>query len=247
MQNKALALRIEEASLNAWTPFQQLLYDGWILRFAEGYTRRANSVNPIFESSIDLDKKISFCEKLFSSKNLQPVFRLNSFSETKKLEELLIRRNYQFLHQTSVQAIELENLKLTLSPKIREAENLDEWISVFEELSELTTNLNSIHKKLIENIPLAKNLMILEDSGTIVSCGLGVLEDDFIGIFDVVTHPIFRKRGFGRIVVESLMNWGKENSARVSYLQVMNDNKLALSLYKKIGFKEIYNYWYRVK
>ncbi|KAA3596573.1 MAG: GNAT family N-acetyltransferase [Calditrichaeota bacterium] len=242
-----LALRIEEASLNAWTPFQQLLYDGWILRFAEAYTKRANSVNPIFESSIDLNKKINFCEELFTSKNLQSVFRLNSFSKTNELEEILIQRNYEFLHRTSVQFIELENLDLTSSPKIRNTQNLDEWISVFEDLSGGTTRLNSIHKKLIENIPLKKNLMILEDSGKVVSCGLGVLEDDFIGIFDVVTHQSFRKKGFGRMIVNNLMSWGKIHGAKISYLQVMTHNLAAWSLYEKIGFKEIYNYWYRVK
>ena len=30
---------IEELSLNAWPALQTVLYDGWVLRFADGYTR----------------------------------------------------------------------------------------------------------------------------------------------------------------------------------------------------------------
>jgi ribosomal protein S18 acetylase RimI-like enzyme len=43
------------------------------------------------------------------------------------------------------------------------------------------------------------------------------------------------------------MNWGKAHGAQTAYLQVMLDNPAGLALYRDLGFKEIYKYWYRVK
>jgi hypothetical protein len=60
---------MEELSLNAWPAHQTLLYDGWVIRFANGYTKRANSVNPLYLSTIDLDEKIAFCRASIASKN----------------------------------------------------------------------------------------------------------------------------------------------------------------------------------
>ena len=50
---------IEEAGLNAWPAHQQTLYDGWVLRFADGYTKRANSANSVYRSTLALAGKIA--------------------------------------------------------------------------------------------------------------------------------------------------------------------------------------------
>lgn len=44
----------EELSFNSHPSLQTQYYDGWILCFSNGYTNRANSVNMIYPSTIDL-------------------------------------------------------------------------------------------------------------------------------------------------------------------------------------------------
>jgi hypothetical protein len=43
---------IEELSMNAWPSIQTVLLDGWILRMSNGYTKRANSVNPLYSEPV---------------------------------------------------------------------------------------------------------------------------------------------------------------------------------------------------
>ena len=61
------------------------------------------------------------------------------------------------------------------------------------------------------------------------------------------TDPSQRQRGFGLALIRSIMAWAKDQGASTAYLQVMLNNDAALRLYRKLGFVEIYQYWYRVK
>lgn len=83
--------------------------------------------------------------------------------------------------------------------------------------------------------------------GIHAGCGLGIMESGYLGVFDIVVDPDLRSRGLGRIIVESVLQWGKQQGAETAYLQVMKNNLPAINLYRKIGFKEVYKYWYRKK
>jgi ribosomal protein S18 acetylase RimI-like enzyme len=72
-------------------------------------------------------------------------------------------------------------------------------------------------------------------------------EGYFAGIFDVATLSASRRCGYARSLVLGLLHQAKEAGADKVYLQVMADNAAAISLYKSIGFHQIYAYHYRVK
>jgi len=54
---------LDELALTTWAALQQWLYDGWVIRFADGHTRRANSVIPLYPSRQDPALKIAQCEQ----------------------------------------------------------------------------------------------------------------------------------------------------------------------------------------
>ena len=239
---------IEELSLNAWAALQTLLYDGWVIRFSNGYTKRANSVNPLYPSRMDLEEKLRFCESLYREKGVPVVFKLTSAIYPRDLDEKLEERGYQKDSPTSVQIVDLESLHFQGTSEIKIQESLsDEWLDSFCAMSAVSRQHSETLRKILTNIVPRHCFVSLTSSDRVVACGLGVLQSGYIGLFDIVTDPGFRRHGYGQQVVHSIMEWGKENGAKTAYLQVMLNNPPALRLYAKLGYTEQYQYWYRVK
>jgi len=78
-----------------------------------------------------------------------------------------------------------------------------------------------------------------------VGCGYGVIENGFIGLFDIIVKEEFRGKGYGKEIVEAILAKANETGIKKAYLAVVNNNEIAKKLYGNIGFKEIYKYWYR--
>ncbi len=239
---------VEELSMNAWPALQTLCYDGWVLRFARGYTRRANSVMPLYPSGIDTADKIRNCEKVYRSKSLVPTFKVTPDSEPPALDALLEAQGYERDALTSVQLMDLRRLDETPPPAARVDESASAaWQAAFSRMNKMAPAHQGTHQQLLDAILPAKRFAAVEVDGQIVACGLGVAEHGYVGLFDIVVDAGQRRQGYGEQVVRGLLLWGKQEGAHSAYLQVMLNNAPALRLYAKLGFREIYQYWYRLK
>jgi ribosomal protein S18 acetylase RimI-like enzyme len=240
--------KLEELSMNAWPSLQTKLYDGWVLRFSDGYTRRANSVSPIYESTISLDKKIDFCEKEYRSQNLPTLFKLVTESNPKGIDARLEERGYTKINETSLRIIDLKQYKIQdLKNVIVNLEPNDEWLNAFfccSNILDKQTQLTA--KKILNNIFGPVIYVAKEINGRIVGCGYGAIEGEYIGIFDVVVHEDFRENGYGKDIINGILGTALKKNVINAYLQVTVGNTPAEKLYEKIGFKEVYKYWYRI-
>jgi hypothetical protein len=239
--------KIEEASMNAWPALQAHLYDGWVLRFADGYTRRANSVNPIYGSTIDIEEKISYCHKLFRYKGLNLVFKMTRDVYPADLDQILMDYQYSRKADSFVYMIDLSVVKIGETPVTHDSIDLeDRWLNAFVRLNDVVKHKPTL-QSMLNNLVQPRCFTHIEDKGRIVACGLAVLEQDMVWLFDITVNEDFRKQGFGNQVTHSLLRWARSMKAQRAYLQVMQENEPALHLYRKLGFKEEYKYWYRTR
>jgi GNAT superfamily N-acetyltransferase len=245
-----LKRRIEEAGLSAWPALQQMLYDGWVLRFSKGYTKRANSANALCPSAIDTQEKVAFCEAQYQARGLTPIFRITPFAPA-DLDGILEARGYERIDTTlvlarDVAAISKSRASQAVIPDQVRQESLDDWLPIYCRLKSASLEAHQTHREIIEIIPGRCFYASLTVSEEAVSCALGVLEDAFFGLFDVVTAPEHRKKGHGTALLSAMLGWAREKGARYAYLGVVERNSPARRLYDKLGFQEVYRYWYRV-
>lgn len=239
---------IEECSLNAWPPLRQHLLDGWLLRFADGFTRRANSVNAIYAGQLPPEEKIARCEAVYTSLGQPCVFRITPLAHPRELDDRLAARGYRREGETSVQV--LDALPAASEPEPAcdlLAAASHRWLSLFAGLDGTPPRHRRTLEAILARIPPPHTGAILTVAGHPVSCGRAVLEHTQIGLFDIATDSARRRQGYAGRLINGLLGWGRGGGARRAYLQVEADNTPARELYEKLGFREIYRYWYRVR
>lgn len=239
------SIEIEQLALNAWPGTNTYLLGGWVVRWANGYTKRANSATVLFDASWSAEKQ-QWVEAFYTKREQRTIFRLLSFNTPQVFDAQLEQDGYEQLDLTNVMTVTLKD-----GPKDGRCHvvPLDEWLEIFHLLdqSKLGDEKKRLHKTLLEQIPGRVCPMILYDGNAPAACGLGVLDGSAIGLFDIVTGESFRRRGLGTVLVKSILSWGVEHGAQSGYLQVIAANQTAIRLYEKVGFSESYQYWYRAK
>lgn len=238
----------EEISNNAWPSLQSLQYDGWTLRLAAGVTKRSNSVSLLYPSRLDPEEKITFCESLYRSQGIPPCFKITEIADPADMDRRLAGRGYELHSTISFQTLDIRSWTGEPDRSLFSASGeADAWIGEFIRMNGFDPVRAPVYHAILEQLLLPACRVALTEAGQTVAVGLGVLEKDHVGLFDIVVDPACRGRGLGYRVVDEILRWGREHGAATAYLQVLSDNMPALNLYKKMGFSEAYAYWYRMK
>jgi GNAT superfamily N-acetyltransferase len=241
MDDRDQIAQIESAAYSSWPAKELVEYDGWQLRFADGFSRRANSLLPIGTSRVDLDAKLSFSADWFQQRGLSLVARCTPLCEP-GIDEELARRGFAREGDTSVMVADLTGFD---PPVVRDFEPDPRWWDTMAELWRIRPEARPAWRGIIERIDLPAAYGRKAIGGVDVAAGLGVLDGSCLGLFEIVVHPDRRRRGYGREVARSLLGWGKRQGATRAYLQVVTANEPAIGLYEDLGFRYAYPYWYR--
>lgn len=245
MTDRALVATLEERLVNAWPSFEIELMDGWLLRFAEGYSKRANAASPL-RPGAGLDAAgIAHVEAAFEARGIPVCFRLTGL-EDPGAEAALDAAGYAD-HDPSLCLVADLDGRLPAVPElvIRPAPK-PAWIAAAAAAyGGEKANADRLGRivRLIRQ-PAAFGTLLLD--GEEAAFGLAVAERGWVGLYDIVVAPDRRGLGLGRRLVAGLLAWGQAQGAGRAYLQVRDGNAVALALYGSLGFRTAYAYRHRV-
>jgi GNAT superfamily N-acetyltransferase len=236
---------IEERAFNARPALQSVMSKGWLFRFSNGYTKRANSANAV-APACPFPEVFREAELLYASRQLPLVFRISPLAET-EADSHLDGLGFRRIDETLVMTVSLAQDSPADAQVMMHTSPEESWSVGFAEAHGIPAHHRRTHDSMLASIqPPAAYAMLVEGNRPI-AFGLAVLEQDMIGLFDIVTAPEERRRGAGRRLTASLLAWGAARGASHAYLQVTVENDIARTLYEKLGFQEAYRYHYQVR
>ncbi|MCT4633439.1 MAG: GNAT family N-acetyltransferase [Firmicutes bacterium] len=242
--------RIEEMTLNAWPALYQKLYDGWVIRYSDGFTKRCNSVIAMYGGTKTFEEKVAFCENYYKERNIRTMFRINEHVSDKYLDDYLEKRGYEKKHINSVLTLDIDESEYLQREKNIVVDTIsdDHWSDFMAKNFHLNEKETEIMYRMLSNVgEKAKYFSLKDNNGEIISAAVGIIEDDFFGIYNLVVDEKQREKGFGKTMMEGILDYGRLKNLDKAYLQVSMSNTKAYEFYMNMGFKEEYNYWYRCK
>lgn len=243
MENKICFF--EELSLNGHCALKVQFYDGWIIRSNEGFTKRANSVSPLYPSTIDTEVKIEHCEEFYKKEGLPCIFKLTD--KDTELDKMLKARGYETVDPTDIMTLPLDSSRADIGEEYVSFDRPEkEWLDAYCTY-ENSTDKQELIKKMFSLVTVDTVYGAIKKDGKIVSCASAAIERGHVLIQNVVTDPGNRRKGYGEKVCSYLMSEAAQKGAHTAYLQVVRSNSGAYKLYEKLGYKKIYTYHYMVK
>lgn len=231
--------------LTSW-PALSVAFDGdWVIRLADGYTKRSNSVTCLGDDDVDLERRIDRVQAIYDARGLPATFRLSPLAPS-SLDAALDERGWRRFDETIVMTCDLAVLEVPSADDVEIATAPDRaWLESCDRIGGATAPHFGTLKELLNRLIPHAGYGRIGATGRIDALALVVVDAELAGLFEVLTIPEKRRQGLARRLVLQLFAWSRTKGATTGWLAVVADNQPAVRLYQSLGFREVYRYHYR--
>jgi len=172
----ALVAACEERIVNAWPAPATLMIEGWAVRFADGYSGRANSASPLKSGSTLSEGALALIERLYTEAGLPPCIRLTPLTHP-GMARRLAARGYRLRDASIGMVAPLAAFEaapasaLTLEPCATR-----QWIGAVAARQSPDKNDPEKLAAIVRNIRLPAAFAALHAAGAPVALGMSVAE-----------------------------------------------------------------------
>lgn len=249
---EAVARDLLEALMVAGMPPLDSAHVGdWLLRAANGYTGRANSVLAVGDPGVPLDAAVEQVVAWYAERDQPALIQLPHATDAdpaaSTLGSVLAQQDWHFFLRTSVMTRRTPNSESAANGALSAAlrvevsdEPTDDW---WRTASPRALAHRDTLGRMLERVRPAAYLTAYLDDRPIGHLRLA-LADGWSGVFDVHTDPAARGRGVARALMRQAERTASERRIPLQYLQVAADNHAAVGLYRSLGWQTHHEYHY---
>jgi GNAT superfamily N-acetyltransferase len=231
--------RLEEIAAAGWPAPDTAWLGRWLLRAADGWTGRANSVLPLGDP--DVTDPISAVRQWYARRQLPAQFQV---ALPDPLDDVLGDAGFAAGPTTLMQTASLAAVSGPPLPGLP-AVALDStpspaWLGSWRGGQTLPPVAVSVLTGAA--LPI---FATVSEGDRVAAIARAVVDSGWLGVTALEVMPEFRRRGVATHVLRSLATWGAQNGARQAYLQVFESNSGAVAVYERLGFSTHHTYHYR--
>lgn len=243
---QGLSWRAERAFLKAWPALSTTTHNDWQARFANGLSRRANSVNPLTAGVALSDDDIRFFEDAYRAQNLPLIVRVPMLLDA-DVDLMLERHGFTSEGECCVLHGALNSGTTQSDPAVEISDTPTRaWFDAVHAAQGRVSEQRATYETIINAISLPAGFLTLRDKSEPVALAYGAVDGDLLCVESVVTAASHRGKGYAKSLMTALLHWAKLKGATTVCLQVEMSNAPALALYRRIGLgRELYRYHYR--
>lgn len=236
----------ERAGLAAW-PGIETEWDGnWVRRAANGYTKRANSVQSLDPGDqVDATARIAGAAQWFRTRGLRPTFRVTPLVGS-QVVAALDDWGWSSMDDSHLFAMALVPTDPHKGGRLYDF--LDPaFLAVQQQLYGYSEEQMDGLKGVLGMVKMPGIGVILSaPGGEAVASALMTIADGIVFTGNIITASSHRGKGYGTAMMRTGLAWACDAGANIAALNVAADNPAAQALYRRLGYRRQYDYTYYV-
>jgi ribosomal protein S18 acetylase RimI-like enzyme len=242
---------LEHAAAAGWRACEEDWLGGWLLRAADGFTGRANSVLAASDPGLALAAAIGKVRSWYAERALPPMIAVPyppGQPSASRLDRVLadlgwpVRADAGIVMTADADVVAAQADAAGLAEVEIDAEPDAAWLARYHYRGQ---QLPPVAIKLLTSAPW-QAFASVRSGGETVAIGRVAHAGDWAGLTAVEVDPRFRRQGLGIAVTRVLAATAAQHGASNIYLQVTDGNAGARALYRRLGFADHHGYHYRV-
>jgi ribosomal protein S18 acetylase RimI-like enzyme len=212
--------------------------DGWLLRYADGWTNRANSALPVGNQATPVAETVQACVAFYRERGVPPKITV-PLPVRRDVARHLEAAGWVAQPTVLVQTAALDQVPAPVPEIELLARPSSELLAL---IAARKQGLPPAAEHVLHAAPHVRFALGRAADGTLLAGARGAVVDDWLHLGLVEVVPQARRQGLARALWAALAAWAQGLGATRAVLQVEERNEAATRLYASVGFRTHHTY-----